>query len=133
MYDMYGRFDKSWTGGGTNSTRLSNWLDPNNSGATSFHGLNYDGSLDIESPEVECRSISLYPNPSKGVFNIEVPEIGEASYAVYDMMGRQVLQARTVLSTQVHKIDISALPNGAYRLEIDVNEHRYVKPILINK
>lgn len=133
MYDMYGRFDKSWTGGGTNSTRLSNWLDPNNSGATSFHGLNYDGSLDIESPEVESRSISLYPNPSKGVFNVEVPEIGEASYAVYDMMGRQVLQARTVLSTQVHKIDLSALPNGAYRLEIDVNEHRYVKPILINK
>jgi lysyl endopeptidase len=35
----YGRFDVSWTGGGTNATRLSNWLDPNNrdtpqSGAT---------------------------------------------------------------------------------------------------
>lgn len=28
-----GRFDRSWTGGGTNSTRLSNWLDPNNTGA----------------------------------------------------------------------------------------------------
>ncbi len=31
--DMYGRFDDSWTGGGTNATRLSNWLDPSNSGA----------------------------------------------------------------------------------------------------
>ncbi|MEO8399460.1 MAG: serine protease, partial [Ignavibacteriaceae bacterium] len=30
----FGRFDLSWTGGGTNATRLSNWLDPNNSGAT---------------------------------------------------------------------------------------------------
>jgi len=29
----YGRFDLSWTGGGTNATRLSNWLDPNNTGA----------------------------------------------------------------------------------------------------
>lgn len=28
-----GRFDASWTGGGTNATRLSNWLDPNNTGA----------------------------------------------------------------------------------------------------
>ena len=27
-----GRFDQSWTGGGTNATRLSNWLDPSNSG-----------------------------------------------------------------------------------------------------
>jgi hypothetical protein len=32
-WDFYGRFDLSWTGGGTNSTRLSNWLDPNNTGA----------------------------------------------------------------------------------------------------
>lgn len=28
-----GRFDLSWTGDGTNATRLSNWLDPNNTGA----------------------------------------------------------------------------------------------------
>ena len=27
----YGQFHRSWTGGGTNSTRLSNWLDPNGS------------------------------------------------------------------------------------------------------
>lgn len=31
---FFGRFDVSWTGGGTNSTRLSNWLDPNNTGVT---------------------------------------------------------------------------------------------------
>jgi hypothetical protein len=29
----YGRFDLSWAGGGTNATRLSNWLDPTNTGA----------------------------------------------------------------------------------------------------
>jgi lysyl endopeptidase len=28
----YGRFNNSWTGGGTNATRLSNWLDPCASG-----------------------------------------------------------------------------------------------------
>jgi lysyl endopeptidase len=31
--DYYGRFDLSWTGGGTTATRLSTWLDPLNSGA----------------------------------------------------------------------------------------------------
>jgi lysyl endopeptidase len=30
---FFGRFDLSWTGGGTDATRLSNWLDPNNTGA----------------------------------------------------------------------------------------------------
>jgi lysyl endopeptidase len=28
LWDCYGRFSSSWTGGGTNTTRLSNWLDP---------------------------------------------------------------------------------------------------------
>lgn len=133
MYDMYGRLDKSWTGGGTNTTRLSNWLDPTNSGATNLAGLNYDGTADIEEAELATRSISVYPNPSKGLFRVEVPEIGEAEYKVYDMMGRLVVQSRTVFSTQVHSINLSNLPGGAYRLEIIVNEHRYVKPILINK
>lgn len=32
LLDFYGRFDLSWTGGGTNATRLSNWLDPSNTG-----------------------------------------------------------------------------------------------------
>lgn len=32
--DWYGRFSVSWTGGGTNATRLSNWLDPDNTGVT---------------------------------------------------------------------------------------------------
>ncbi|MBA4377844.1 MAG: hypothetical protein C0395_04195 [Gemmatimonas sp.] len=31
--DWYGRFSRSWTGGGTSTTRLSNWLDPLNTGA----------------------------------------------------------------------------------------------------
>lgn len=37
---MGGRFDQSWTGGGTNATRLSNWLDPNNSGALTVNTTN---------------------------------------------------------------------------------------------
>lgn len=36
----YGRFDLSWTGGGTNTTRLSNWLDPGNTGAVTMNTTN---------------------------------------------------------------------------------------------
>lgn len=32
LRDWYGAFDVSWTGGGTNATRLSTWLDPGGSG-----------------------------------------------------------------------------------------------------
>ncbi|MDR2928302.1 MAG: T9SS type A sorting domain-containing protein [Cytophagaceae bacterium] len=35
----YGCFHRSWTGGGTNATRLSNWLDPTGSGAMTTNTL----------------------------------------------------------------------------------------------
>jgi hypothetical protein len=39
LSDYYGRFSVSWTGGGTSSTRLSNWLDAGNTGATTIAGI----------------------------------------------------------------------------------------------
>ncbi|HEV7642313.1 MAG TPA: Ig-like domain repeat protein [Pyrinomonadaceae bacterium] len=37
-HDFYGRFDLSWTGGGTDNTRLSNWLDPTGSNVAGMDG-----------------------------------------------------------------------------------------------
>ncbi|MGK0349431.1 MAG: hypothetical protein ACJAYX_000098 [Planctomycetota bacterium] len=37
--DWYGRLRTSWTGGGNNSNRLSNWLDPVNTGAQTLDTL----------------------------------------------------------------------------------------------
>ena len=36
LSDWYGRFAVSWTGGGSNTTRLSNWLDPLATGASTL-------------------------------------------------------------------------------------------------
>jgi len=44
--DWYGRFQRSWTGGGTPSTRLSDWLDPNNISGMSLEGRNPGMNLD---------------------------------------------------------------------------------------
>ncbi|MBO6792979.1 MAG: T9SS type A sorting domain-containing protein [Balneolaceae bacterium] len=35
----YGALFSSWNGGGTSSTRLKDWLDPNNTGATTMNGM----------------------------------------------------------------------------------------------
>jgi len=47
MWDYYGRFDLSWTGEGSNSTRLSNWLDPGTTGATTLDGYNPNGGTAV--------------------------------------------------------------------------------------
>ncbi len=43
LSDYYGRLSVSWTGGGTNATRLSNWLDPGSTGATTRSGYRLSG------------------------------------------------------------------------------------------
>lgn len=60
----YGRFDISWAGGGTNSTRLSNWLDPSNSGVMTTNTTNVsalfqsigDLGMSIFGPDYLCSS-----------------------------------------------------------------------------
>lgn len=54
----YGKFDVSWTGGGTNSTRLSNWLDPLNSGATTTNTINVANTV------ADPRGVTLTSNTS---------------------------------------------------------------------
>lgn len=43
LWDDYGKFSFSWTGNGTNSSRLSNWLDPGNTGITVMDGVDPSG------------------------------------------------------------------------------------------
>lgn len=38
LNDFYGKFSVSWNGGGTDDTRLRNWLDPDNTGALTMWG-----------------------------------------------------------------------------------------------
>ncbi len=54
----YGRIGASWTGGGTNSTRLSNWLDPDNTYIMTMHG--FDPDMNITGPSTVCTSNSTF-------------------------------------------------------------------------
>jgi hypothetical protein len=61
----YGRFDISWTGGGTNDTRLSNWLDPTNTGAittntTNVANLTNPDTYAIKGDETVCGTSNNY-------------------------------------------------------------------------
>lgn len=40
VYKVFGKFSESWGYGGSSSTQLKDWLDPNNSGVTIIDGIN---------------------------------------------------------------------------------------------
>jgi hypothetical protein len=56
LSDWYGRFSVSWKAGNTNSTRLSDWLDPNDTGT-----LQIDGRNACDRPSVD---FTISPNPA---------------------------------------------------------------------
>ena len=55
LRDWYGCFYRSWTGGGTNTTRLSNWLDP---GSTGVNTLN--STVTLTGSDLVCSSGAQY-------------------------------------------------------------------------
>ncbi|RYY48907.1 MAG: T9SS type A sorting domain-containing protein [Chitinophagaceae bacterium] len=71
--DYYGSFDASWTGGGTNATRLSNWLDPSNSGAFATNTTNIaslipaPGTLAIVGNQSICSGTTTYTLHNNGI------------------------------------------------------------------
>ncbi len=78
--DYFGKFSLSWTGNNSNSTRLSNWLDPAGTAPTVLDGL--DGSaasITVTAPnggetwvEGEARNITWTSSGVTGNVNIEL-------------------------------------------------------------
>ena len=63
--DWYGRFSVSWNGGGSPSTRLSDWLDPIGSGATTVDTLGVNLSAAPQTQTVHDGPITgPFTNPS---------------------------------------------------------------------
>lgn len=58
--------------------------------------------------------ISVYPNPSDGIFYFNVQNYGVSSWSIADLSGRIVKQSAIAISSGV--IDISELPDGVYML-----------------
>lgn len=72
--DWYGSFAISWNGGGTNTTRLRNWLDPDNTGVLTLDGRHQQACsffVDITPPQLDACL------PATQQFTLEVGEAFE--------------------------------------------------------
>lgn len=61
--DFYGWFHRSWTGGGTPSTRLMDWLDPDSTGILQLNGR----------PQYQCSYFVEAVDPSISICSIDTP------------------------------------------------------------
>ena len=75
----------------------------------------YEAEPEIDIHLADVNGIKIYPNPSNGIFTIDLTESkGEfTTIAVYNALGQAVYQKNTMPET-VNEIDLSALPSGYY-------------------
>lgn len=116
-----GQFDPSAAGVGTHSI-VYTYVDEN--GCVGSYGLctTVDVGVNIEGVNMGIDgSIDVYPNPSKGQYNISLENIeGMVELNVVDVRGREVYNRSMVLGGQrsVYQIDLSGFANGVYTLSI---------------
>lgn len=72
--------------------------------------------------------INVYPNPSRGVFNIEIPNTsGAADISIMTLAGKLVYNSSTV--DALVKVDLSSLAAGMYMVRVQTAEGTAVKKI----
>ncbi len=85
---------------------------------TYFIQYSHDNILDVEKKISKNEFFRLYPNPSTGVFSVEMIN-GEAveNIMVYNISGRLIKAVHSVSSNH-HELNLNNFPNGIYMIKI---------------
>jgi hypothetical protein len=90
-----------------------------------------DGILSTQ--QMEINSIAIYPNPSKGIFNIEMGSILPKTIEVYDLTGKIVYSKKDFSNnSDLITLNLSAISNGIYFVKIAAENQSVTKRILKN-
>lgn len=67
--------------------------------------------------------ISIYPNPSNGVFTIEMQQAAKSGmqFRITDISGKSVYEANAVWGKSIHQLDANFLTSGLYFLQVISN------------
>ena len=127
QYDFYGRFGTSW---GLGAQPI---LSPSSCGPTQTtnNGYNPDPTNAIEELTTDLFSVS--PNPSAGLFTVQLEDIStDAEITVMDMTGRVILNESLTYGIS-SLLDLTSSANGTYIIRLTSALGSEMKTIIINK
>jgi hypothetical protein len=145
--DCYNCPGAQWTGTNTTLTTYTYPLNALNSETNVifrivFHsdesanqlGVNIDDFVingTLSNQNFELQNIVLYPNPSKGIFNIALGTIEPSAIDVYDVTGKIVWSKKDfAISNAEVSLDLSAVAQGIYFVKISADNQSTVKRII---
>lgn len=88
-----------------------------------------DGALGLQSHT--AGTISIYPNPSQGLFTVSLYTQKEASYALYTLLGQEL--AKGTFAPGANLVDISGMAGGIYLLRVTDSAGRTVDSKIIRE
>jgi len=78
------------------------------------------------------KSIKVFPNPSKGTFNLEIKDFsGNVSISIYDVNGRQVYNLKDASFDNQKTIQAGNLQSGLYILKLTGENLNYTQKIMV--
>jgi hypothetical protein len=99
------------------------------------HGLSIEvllsSALSIDDFE-KINTIKIYPNPTKGIFNIST-ENSINSLEMFDLLGRKVFSKNKIDSSQKIEINTEELSNTVYLIKFNTEFGSITKRLIINK
>lgn len=144
--DCFNCVGAQWTGTNTNNT---NYFYPLNTliGQSNvifrivFHsdeavnqlGVNIDNFVitgTLSEQGFNSSEFIIYPNPSKGIYNISFGGNQTLDIEVYDVNGRLILNQKGFENTFETKIDLSSASKGVYFVRVSANGKNVVKRII---
>lgn len=75
--------------------------------------------------------IAIFPNPTAGLFNIQMTEIGNIATKIYNVMGESIYE-HVFISANV-QVDLTGKPNGVYFISITTAKGEANRKIVINR
>lgn len=73
--------------------------------------------------QLELVEMTLYPNPAKNHFELQLSDARAIEYTIYGLNG-QVYQRGARSNNSNHQFDISQMAQGMYLLEVIVDDRR---------
>lgn len=81
----------------------------------------------------ELNNMAIYPNPSKGIFNLAVNNLPIDAIELYDLSGKSInVISNLKINTNETQLDLTSVANGVYFVKISANNQSTTKKIIKN-
>ena len=77
-------------------------------------------------------SISIYPNPSKDIFEIAVKNQNIEEIIIYNSLGKTIFEDKMIKSSSKYTLDLDSRQSGVYIMSININGQNFFYKLLKN-